>query len=184
MIKRGMQKSRPKVKLTAKAPKNAKMTGEVLSDGRPVYRRKRPIYERRPKRDLDGNVLYHAGPDGRATTRHAWELVKVGEDEYEFVSEDLGNGMSYANRHFRLPKEEVERRRLQRIREEAVTELGEVAGELKAEGLDLKELLALLKERRDLTKPRRGGGFNSPEVRAKAQAAKRAKKGDEAPATA
>lgn len=104
-------------------------TGEIHVDSAgqkwPVIKRLEVVTGRQPKRDADGNVMYHLRADG---SRHRPMMESVVEEsrEVEFIKMPVGNGIVQRNYKFRPSPEELERQKLDRENERGREELAEI----------------------------------------------------------
>jgi hypothetical protein len=101
-------------------------TGEFHKDSVgnrfPVYVVEEPLQVKVPKRDFDGQIMYHLTGDGRRI-RPMWDLEIQGHRTREFIYVPVGNGCCERNFNFRPAPGEVERERMQKARREQMAAL-------------------------------------------------------------
>lgn len=152
-IRRGIISQPNVVKIDSRLPKGAVMTGESLPTGKPVLQEMRVVTERRVRKGPDGTVLHWPNAQGGPSDRPAYERVVVRQEPDIYVEAEMDNGMAWKNRHFRPSEEELARRKAAEDREAALVELGDVAGEMRSEGLNLRDLIDVIRGRKKVALP-------------------------------
>lgn len=143
------------------------LTGELLPDGRPVYRRtKNRMVGVRPMKDAAGRPIYKKTMPGLPPQERQEAVLEP--YEVEFVVDDGLNGMTFENYHFRPSAYELEEKQRRAARERGLEEIGELATAAAEQGITIRDLIASIKAE--------GKGEAKPDNMAKARAALAAKR--------
>lgn len=122
----------------------SRLTGELLPDGRPVYRIKRLVKAGvEPMKDAAGRPVMKRPHPGMPAEQRMAPVMKWHEAEY--VIDDGKNGMTWMNFHFRPSPAELEAQERQRRREAAIDRLGDLAHEMDQRGINPSELLSAIR---------------------------------------
>lgn len=136
---KGMATRKP-IRGNLKPPKGAVLTGELLPDGRPVYRRKKwRKADVRPMTDTAGRPVYKKSMPGLAPEQRMEAVLEP--YEVEFVLDDAGNGMTFENYRFRPTAYELEQERRREMERRGQEQLGELATALAAADLTIPDLI-------------------------------------------
>lgn len=107
--------------------------------GQEVYRERVPVYERRVKRDADGNILWHV--KGDVKIKEKMELVLVGHEEREFLEIRNANNTRSKIYDFRADPAVEAEREVEAAIEQDVKEAARIA---RKNGTSLSEMFARL----------------------------------------
>lgn len=120
-------------------PRGSQPVGSYF-DGRTIWRLARKTFKRAVKRDEDGNIFYHLNADG---TRRAPQYENVpGEPRvFDFVIDDMGNGMTYINENFAPAAGELEKKQLEAAR---ASNMDRLSLALESANLSIEDIVAVV----------------------------------------
>lgn len=144
MARRTGLPNRTPIRSNVVPPPGSVLTGELLLDGRPVYRRtKHRKVGVEPLKDAAGRPVYKRTMPGLPPEER--QVAVLEPYDVEFVIDDAGNGMTFENYHFRPSAYEIEARQRRAHQERGLAEIGELATAAAEQGVSIRQLIASIR---------------------------------------